>query len=67
MQTQRANEPNPEQSRLQDDLEGRAAWKKQIQEKVEQIVMAKIAEAVQKKADEVAQAEGSVDEKKEVL
>ena len=39
----------------------------QIQEKVEQLVMEKIAEAVQKKADEVTQAEPCVDEKREVL
>jgi hypothetical protein len=28
MQTNQVNEPNPEQARLQEDLEGRAAWKK---------------------------------------
>jgi hypothetical protein len=39
----------------------------QIQGKVEQIVMEKIAEAVQKKADEVAPADACADEKKAVL
>jgi hypothetical protein len=43
------------------------AQPEQIQQKVEQIVMEKIAEAVQKKADEVTQVETAVEEKKEVL
>jgi hypothetical protein len=46
------------------DQGGRA---EHLQEKVEQIVMEKIAEAVQQKADEAPHAEPGVDEKKEVL
>jgi hypothetical protein len=46
------------------DHGGQAA---QIQEKVEQIVMERIAEAVQKKADEMAETETCADEKKGVL
>jgi pimeloyl-CoA synthetase len=38
-----------------------------LQEKVEQIVMEKIAEAVQKKAEEVTQPEQGTEEKKDVL
>jgi len=48
-------------------VQGQGGQAEQIQEKVEQIVMEKIAEAVQKKADEVTPTETSVDEKKEVL